>query len=132
MLGLVLAVALSTQCTDLCSPAAVLYYADLLQHAGYGQLPVEHAAFLIRESDGSLTTEPWRDSGHRRVRFRGAIPPNTIAVVHTHPKDAPLPSVHDRIEARKIDLPVLVVTPAGVAAAFPDGRLVQLVDGSRF
>ena len=132
MLSLILAAAIFSECGDLCSQSAIVYYADLLERGGYGRFPVEHAAFLLRESDGSLTTEPWRESGHRRVRHYGVIPANTIAVIHTHSHNAPLPSVHDRMEARRIGLPILVVTPLGVTAAFPDGRSQRIVDSSAF
>jgi proteasome lid subunit RPN8/RPN11 len=46
--------------------------------------------------------------------------------VHTHPKDTPDPSPQDREEARRLNLPVLVVTPRGVVAAMPSGGDLQI------
>jgi hypothetical protein len=129
MLAILLASLISTHCGDLCGPVAIFHYADLLQRGGHGRFGIERGAFLIRESDGTLTTEPWPEFGHRQVRYRGPIPANAIAIMHTHPHEAPRPSAHDRAEAKKIGLPVLVITPMGVVAAFPDGRSEKIVKG---
>ncbi len=103
------------------SPQATAWYDDLLADAGYGRLAHERAAFLIAERDGTLTLAPWSSRGVRHATFRGAIPARTLAVVHTHPRGEPRPSARDRDEARRLGLPVIVVTTDGVVAALPDG-----------
>jgi hypothetical protein len=110
-------------CGDLCSPQAIVWYDELLAAGGYGRLPRERAAFLIRESGGTLTLQPWPDGAFRHATFRGVVPPRTIAVLHTHPRGESQPSSRDRGEARRLGLPVVVITPEGVVAAFPEGVL---------
>ncbi|HEX6179289.1 MAG TPA: Mov34/MPN/PAD-1 family protein [Thermoanaerobaculia bacterium] len=127
MLALVLATVI--QCGDLCGRHAWAHYADLLELGGYGRLPVERGGFLIREADGSITMAMWDSRGYKRATYRGAIPERTIAIVHTHPRTAPHPSMKDRDEARRNGLPVLVVTPGGVVGAMPDGSVVVIGRG---
>ncbi len=117
--------------SDLSRPEATAWYSILLAEGGYGRLPRERAAFLIRESDGTLTLQPWQDSGHRHATFRGRIPDRTLAVLHTHPKGEERPSQHDRHEARRLRMPVVVITPEAVIAAMPDGSVVVLGAGLR-
>jgi hypothetical protein len=112
--------------SDLTSGQARSWYSLMLAEGGYGRLPREQAAFLIRERDGSLTLQPWTDCAHRRASFRGRIPERTLAVLHTHPADEEQPSNVDRAEARRLGMPVLVITPSGVIAAMPHGRDVVL------
>ncbi|HYI07765.1 MAG TPA: Mov34/MPN/PAD-1 family protein [Thermoanaerobaculia bacterium] len=113
-------------CGDLCSPQAAVWYDHLLAEGGYGRLPHERAAFLIRESDGTLTLQPWPDTGFRHATFRGVVPPRTIAVLHTHPRGESQPSVRDRGEARRLGVPVVVITPEGVVAALPGGAVMAV------
>ncbi|MBK5259331.1 MAG: hypothetical protein JJE51_07040 [Thermoanaerobaculia bacterium] len=132
MFALVLAASLLTPdpCSDLCSRNAAHYYADLLQRGGYGRLPFEVAAFLIRESDGTLTTEPWPTRKFGHASYRGSIPKGAIAVLHTHPYTAPSPSAYDRAESRRISIPIIVITPMGVEAAYPDGSAGRVTGGA--
>ena len=101
------------------SAEAKFWYADLLADAGYGRLTTERAAFLIAEADGGLTLAPWELRGYHRASYRGVVPERTIAIVHTHPAHLPKPSAHDRAEARRLGMPVVVVTPSGVEVAMP-------------
>jgi hypothetical protein len=111
---------------DLTHPQAAYWYQSLLAESGYGYLPSERAAFLIRESDGSLTLAPWPPGGRRHAEFRGRMPAGTIAILHTHPRGESRPSRHDRKEARRLDMPVVVITTQRVVAAMPDGREVSV------
>ena len=120
MLALVLVASLS-------SPQAHFWYGQLLAESGYGRWPRERAAFLIQERDGSLTLEPWPHGGFRHATFRGAIPPRTIAILHTHPADEPEPSARDRAEARRLGLPVVVITPRSVIAAEPTAERTRVL-----
>jgi proteasome lid subunit RPN8/RPN11 len=122
---------ISPQALDLISPQAVNWYDELLAESGYGQREYERAAFLIRERDGTLTLEPWPHRGYRHATFRGAIPPRTIAILHTHPAGEPQPSVRDRAEAKRLGIPVVVITPEGVIAADPIAERTRvLVSGT--
>ena len=111
-------------CGDLCSAGAGIWYDYLLAESGYGRLPRETAAFLIRESDGTLTLQPWTDGGFRHAKFRGVVPPRTLAVLHTHPRGETQPSARDRAEARRLGVPVVVITPEAVVAALPEGEWI--------
>lgn len=114
---------------DLTRPEATFWYASLLEESGYGRLPHERAAFLIRESDGTLTIAPWPHGGYRHASFRGLVPTGTIAILHTHPRGEERPSSRDRAEARRLGLPVITITSERVIAAMPDGGEVVLGGG---
>lgn len=116
--------------TDLARPEAANWYAMLLEEGGYGRFHHERAAFLIREREGSLTLQPWDDRSHHRATFRGTIPARTIAVLHTHPRSDPRPSSGDRAQARRLGLPIVVITPQSVIAAMPDGNEVEVAGTS--
>ena len=111
---------------DLTRPQAAFWYASLLEESGYGHLPRERAAFLIREKDGTLTLEPWPAGGPRHASFRGQMPAGAIAILHTHPRGEERPSAQDRVEAKRLRMPVVVITAERVMAAMPDGREVGL------
>ena len=126
MLALLLAVSL-----DLTSPQALRWYDDLLAEGGHGRFEQERAAFLIRERDGTLTLEPWAHSGFRHASFEGTIPARTIAILHTHPANAPDPSSGDRAEAKRLGLPVVVITPDSVIAADPSAGRTRVLSSGR-
>ena len=111
---------------DLTRPQAAFWYESLLAESGYGRLPRECAAFLIRESDGTLTLEPWPHGGRRHASFRGRVPVGAIAILHTHPYGETRPSAQDRDEAKRLRMPVVVITAERVVAAMPDGGEVVL------
>ena len=114
-------------CGDLCGDEAVLHYARLYASAGYGRLPHERAGFLIRERDGTLTFAPWKVSDFASAQYRGSIPANTIAVVHTHPATASSwPSARDANVARRLALPVIVVARDAITMATSDGANREL------
>lgn len=120
-------------CGDLCGAEAIGHYSALLEDGGYGRLSHERAAFLIREDAGPLTLAPWATSaGFQHASYRGGIPSGAIAVLHTHPLGAPKPSAGDHAAARRIGLPVVVITPAAVIAAMPDGTARTLISAPRW
>lgn len=89
---------------------------ELLKVARYGQATKEHAAFIVRDESGGLRLLRW-PSGEtwKRAAYRGAIPPGTVAIVHTHPNDLPNPSDGDTALARRLALPVYVLTRNSIA-----------------
>ena len=128
MLAFLLAAALG--CGDLCGADAVAHYTALLEDGGYGRFSHERAGFLILESEGAVTLAPWNaTAGFQRASHRGGIPAGAIAVAHTHPRGASGPSAGDRDLARRIGLPVVVITPDAVVAAIPDGTIRTLIAG---
>ena len=120
MLALLLAASLANAYSEaLASSQALYWYDQLLAEGGYGRFDRERAAFLIRESGGTLTLEPWPHGSFRHASFRGRIPPRTIAILHTHPANAPQPSAQDRAEAKRLGIAIVVITPGSVIAAEP-------------
>ena len=109
--------------SDLTRPQAVVWYESLLVESGYGRLSREHAAFLIREVDGTLTLEPWARGSRSHATYRGRVPAGAIAILHTHPHGETSPSVQDRAEAKRLGMPVVVITTEKVVAAMPDGTI---------
>lgn len=80
----------------------------------------ERAAFLIQSRDGRLSLHHWpTDCQAMRKIYRGVMPWNTVAIVHTHPDARRRPSRGDFKEARRLTLPVCVVTRSGISVAMP-------------
>lgn len=127
MVVIVLALLLVDGCGDLCRNEAMDHYARLFAEAGYGRLPHERAGFLLRENDHGLTFAPWQQGDFARASYSGAIPKNAIALVHTHPMShSSIPSARDIAEARRLGMPVVVVSRDGVSVARTDGSVVWL------
>lgn len=92
-------------------------FADLLKAGGYGMRDQERAAFLIVRDDGSTGCMMWpKSNGYQSEHWDGPIPARAYAIAHTHPRAKPLPSVHDVDEARRLSIPIYVVTPSGVTS----------------
>lgn len=97
---------------------------DLLLQQFYRQgRRTELGAFLVRDGDARLRLILWREGTATEASTNGPIPGNCIAIVHTHPVGDINPSLHDRAVAQRIGLPILVVTPFAVTAAWPDGTI---------
>lgn len=87
---------------------------SVLKEGGYGHLPREGAAFLI-EKDGAFECRMWsRRGGLYSQYWEGVIPEGTVAIIHSHPADRPDPSWNDTVVARRLRMPVFVVTPRRV------------------
>jgi proteasome lid subunit RPN8/RPN11 len=122
--SLVLAALMTTpvaSCGELCSREAVVLYGNLLAQAQFGRRgTVERAAFVVLR-DGALRMIPWRSGGRAHASFRGSIPEDCIAIAHTHPEASMDPSKGDIAVARRLGMPVLVITPAALSVAERDG-----------
>ena len=90
--------------------AVMPVFADLAAKGGYGVMPFERAAFIIREHDGSYTCRLWSSTGEfMRASTSAAIPAGTVAIAHTHPRTSPRASRHDREEAMRLGIAIVVV-----------------------
>jgi hypothetical protein len=114
--------------------AAVLQRPDVqscvervLKDGGYGHLRFEGAAFLLRDGD-AFACEMWpRTMGFHSTSWSGRIPPNAVAIIHSHPADNPNPSFADVQLARRLGIAVLVATPHGITAAGADESTANLL-----
>lgn len=98
----------------------------LFSLAKHGQSRIERAAFVERDGEGHLFLEIWvAGTAPSRVSFEGPIPPRAIAIIHTHPNDIPFPSVKDQYVARRLGMPVYVVTRRLIART--DGKSVESI-----
>jgi hypothetical protein len=89
--------------------------ARLNELSGYGYGNREQAAFLILRSDGRFDCSVWpATNAWHSANWSGRIPTGTVAVIHTHPRNIPRPSVQDAAEARRLDIPVIVVADRSV------------------
>ncbi len=98
----------------------------LLKNARWGASRFEQAAFAVRERDGRIDFVRWPGSPEDfRAEYKGSIPPNAFAVVHTHPNGHPDPSGDDDAVARRLGIPVYIVTRTGIS--FTTGREMKII-----
>jgi len=90
---------------------------------------MEAAAFIVRRPDGSYTSVLWpaKTAAIRGARFVGAIPAGTVAIAHTHPFTAELPSRGDINQAKRIGLPIYVISRWSLYVADPSGEVTGLI-----
>jgi hypothetical protein len=101
---------------------------DLFEVSHTAARDTERALFLTRGDDGNLGYELWPATHQRRkATYRGTVPPNTVAIAHTHPNGMPKPSQHDIDEAARTGLPIYVVTRTSIARVDPDRTTTELV-----
>ena len=92
-------------------PEVVRMFWQLLQQASYGRSDVEEAAFIVKTQSGELSCVLWPSAGQPNSgRWIGDLPPDTVAIAHTHPNRLPVPSAVDMHTAATIGIPVYVVT----------------------
>ena len=97
----------------------------LLERAQYGLASFESAAWVVEDGKGGVGLRHWEFSGAaERATWRGPAPAGALAVVHTHPRrmDA-RPSARDAALARRLGLPVYVLTTKGLWVARADGGI---------
>jgi proteasome lid subunit RPN8/RPN11 len=89
----------------------------VLKAGGYGHLPLEAAAFVVRDGN-TYACEMWpRAVTYHSASWSRRVPSNVVAIIHSHPADLPEPSVGDADLARRLGIPVVVVTPRTIIAA---------------
>ena len=96
-------------------------FRDLLRDSGWSlNGPFERAAWVVQQVDGSIACQCWPSKhSYLSESFNGPKPPNTIAIVHTHPVAFPKPSNQDQLEATRLGIPIYVITIKGVYKAMP-------------
>jgi hypothetical protein len=88
----------------------------------------ETAAFLVRDTAGDLQCLLWPETNeYQKQTFPGELPPRTVAVIHTHPETLPNPSKADIEQARRLGLPLFVLTRQRVTAVDAEGNVVPVV-----
>jgi hypothetical protein len=88
--------------------------------AAVSAFQAELAAFVTRDENGALRLISWgTEVTPFRTTYRGIVPPNVLLIVHTHPDRRRRPSDHDMKEARRLQIPIWVLTRGGIWAANP-------------
>jgi len=103
--------------------------ADLLKRAGYGSNNYEFAAFVIRDESGRYSSQPFPvQRQFRRAEARGATPAGAVAIIHTHPSNMERPSRQDQLEAKRLGIPIYVLTRWAIQKVDPNtGNNVRVV-----
>jgi hypothetical protein len=88
----------------------------------------EVAAFIVRDGD-VISCLLWPHTVLlRSARYDGKLPEGTVAVAHNHPLESPLPSRADIAEAKRIGLPMYVVTRWHLYVVDPStGERIELI-----
>lgn len=109
-----------------CNREFVTRSSELLKLAGYGYSPYERAAFVVLDSSGRARFVLW-PLQHRfcEATYDGVTPVNAVAIIHTHPNVSPLPSNDDARLARRIHLPVYVLTRTMITRT--NGREMEIL-----
>lgn len=125
--GTVLVIPINDEFLD--DPVVRAYLADVLREAGSGRRATERGAFLLLDERGEYRCLLWPSSFTlRRESFTGPIPDNTVAIVHNHPEDSPFGSFQDQQQARRIGVPIFVLTRFNIYLVEPsEGKNVPVL-----
>ncbi len=94
-----------------CDDAVLGMAWELLASAQYGQSSRERAAFVFRDETGAYALQRWPfEAVGFRASFHGVMAEGTVAIIHTHPVGYDFPSTKDQLVARRMELPVYVLT----------------------
>ena len=98
----------------------------LWQDSAFGEDPnrTERAAWIVRSEKTRFEFLRWpRSDARSQEIWKGTIPKNIVAQVHTHPANVdPKPSRNDRLVAGQIRALLYVISKGGIWVAGPDGR----------
>lgn len=96
------------------------FFTDVLQRGARWHDSGESAAFLVADTRGDVQCLAWPATNeYLRQSFRGDVPRRTIAIIHTHPDNAPRPSKGDIEQALGLHLPLYVLTRTKITAVDP-------------
>jgi hypothetical protein len=103
----------------------------MLGRAQYGFSHLEEAAFVLAAPDGTLSLMRWPATGEMDQSYwRGPLPQNAIAIVHTHPNQFPRPSKIDANTAIRTGLTVYVITRSTIMKT--TGQLIEVIAKKRW
>lgn len=89
----------------------------------------EVAAFLVRDANGVISCVMWPHTANRRSEhYDGVVPAGTVAIAHTHPTFAERPSHGDIEQAKKIGLPIYVITRWNLYVVDATGAVMPLIE----
>jgi hypothetical protein len=110
------------------NPHVMAALQDLAHCGAYQTDQTEVAAFLVRDRNGVISSVMWPHTANRRSeQYDGAIPAGTVAIAHTHPWQADQhPSRGDIDQAKKIGLPIYVVTRRDLYVVNSSGEVIEL------
>ena len=100
-----------------CAPTVLHGAWELLEQAGWGTSDRERAAFVVLGTDGELQLSPWPYRARSMEASTNTLPEGTIAILHTHPNERRNPSPDDVAVARRLGVPVVVVTRQAIRVA---------------
>ena len=104
-------------------------FESLLRKARWGMSHAEAAAFIVRDDNGGFRAVEWPAQGElNQARWVGAFPRGAVAIAHTHPNWLAKPSRIDINTARRVGLPVYVVTRTKISETRGDAPVV-VIDG---
>ena len=107
---------------NLACEATILHGAwDLLSQSMWGRSERERAAFVLRDNEGDLVLSPWPYNASSMEASTSSIPDGVVAILHTHPNERRNPSSDDAALARKLGIPVFVVTRYSIRATNGSG-----------
>lgn len=135
MLTAILLLTLSFDVRHSTDDPRVLALLQNIGHRGVRQFDQQEvAAFFVRDANGVISSVDWPHTGNRTSEhYNGAIPAGTVAIVHTHPLQADEhPSRGDIAQARKIGLPIYVVTRMNLYVVDPNGDVIKLFAGTNW
>lgn len=108
--------------------SVLVCFSQLVRRSYSGFATSESAAFLVTQADGSIQCIDWPTTrDFKQARWSGPLPDGVVAMAHTHPLSSPFPSPEDMAEARRVGMPIYVLTPNMINVVHADGRAETLV-----
>lgn len=102
---------------------------ELFRRAGFGSNNYEFAAFVIRDESGRYSSQPFPPLRQfRQAEARGPTPEGAVAIIHTHPSGMERPSRQDQLEAKRLGIPIYVLTRWAIQKVDPNtGNNVRVI-----
>jgi hypothetical protein len=101
----------------------------LWSDSSFGKDPAhETSAWIIQNSKGDLEWIRWPSSRKWKGEiWRGSIPPNVIAQVHTHPLNTdPRPSYKDLVFSHNVNKPLYTISREAIWKVIPNGTISEV------
>jgi hypothetical protein len=95
----------------------------------FGKDPArEIAAWVIKNTDGNLMWIRWPSNRKwKKETWKGTIPANLIAQVHTHPLNTdPRPSYKDVVFSRNVKTTLYTISRKGIWKVIPNGTITEV------